>query len=626
MEADGWVYEATKVHCGVFKSLDGKEVIKFSPLDGVAYVAKMLDWMDSTDCLIFHNGYSYDFPLLRRLYNYEYKGQKLDTLVMSRLQNPKRPVPPNCPIKTKPHSVETWGYRVGKGKPEHNDWFVFSPAMLHRCEEDVEIQRLTYHYLEKERQGFNWEPALKLTHRLFEILQKQEDYGWLVDREWMDKSIHMLDHWMKRIDKALNSRLPMVLEIEESKTKGVLGYVKEPFKLNGEYNANITKWMVSIGLNPDNRLIGGPFSRITFRRLSLDKPSEVKDFLLDSGWEPVEWNTNDEGARTSPKLDKNDPFEGIEGGLGRLVAKYVQCKSRKAIIEGWLEVIRPDGRIPSVVANLAETGRATHRNIVNVPNGEAFFGKWMRKIFTCKKGWVLVGTDSAGCQNRMLAARVGDDFFTKTLIEGKKEEGTSIHHVNQKALKKFGFEVSYGKAKNLNYAFMFGASDKKLGKMVGGDVEQGKKVREALLSVAAGFKNLVESLVAEWRKNAKKRPNKWGKVEYYDGWVTGLDGRPIKVASEHAILVYVLQSDEAIMMSCAYCWMYKELCAKYKWGEDFGIVIFYHDEVDLECKPEIAEDVARICEECIARAGRYYKINCPHKGEASIGANWFECH
>lgn len=623
LEANGFLNEATKVHCGVFSSLDGKDIRRFSPLDGVGYVAAMLAFMDTTTCLITHNGFGYDFPLLKKLYKYEYKGEKLDTLVMSRLQSPKRSVPPHCPVKNKPHSVETWGYRVGLGKPEHNDWEAFSKEMFYRCESDVEIQRLTYHYLIKEQKEHNWTRALKLSNRLFEILQKQEEYGWLVDRDWMDKSVSMLSHWMRKIDTVLDPQLPTTLEIEEIKVKGEYKYVKEPFKINGAYNANMVKWFASIGIDPSTRMVGGPFSRVFFRRISLNKPSEIKDYLLSQGWEPLEWNTNDDGERTSPKLDKNDPFEGIEGRIGQLVARYIQCKSRRAIIEGWFDVIRPDGRIPSVVNNLAETGRATHRNIVNVPNGEAFFGKWMRKIFICKKGWKLVGTDSAGCQIRMLAARMNDSAYTKVVLNGDKDNGTDIHSVNMRAA---GLD-SRGQAKTFFYGFLFGAGDAKTGKVVRGTAEDGRRLKSQFLAELPALGELLEKLIKEWRSNAKTRPSKWGRgVEYYDGYVVGLDGRPIFIKSEHAVLVYILQSDEAIMMACAYCWLYKELTTKYKWGEDFGIVSWYHDEYTVECREEIAEDVAKIAEECIVRAGKYYNIACPHAGEASIGDSWYSIH
>jgi DNA polymerase I-like protein with 3'-5' exonuclease and polymerase domains len=80
-------------------------------------------------------------------------------------------------------------------------------------------------------------------------------------------------------------------------------------------------------------------------------------------------------------------------------------------------------------------------------------------------------------------------------------------------------------------------------------------------------------------------------------------------------------------MSAAYCWLYKRLIAKgYEWGKDFGIVCFYHDEYTVECREEIAEEVASIAEQCIVDAGRFFKIKCPHAGDSKIGKNWLEIH
>lgn len=622
LEANGFLSEATRVHCGVFKNVQTLEVKTFSPLDGDGYITRMLSFMDNCEGLIFHNGFGYDYPLLKKLYSYEYKGRKEDTLVMSRLFNPKRPVPPNCPIKNKPHSIETWGYRVGRGKPEHNDWENFTPEMLHRCKEDVEIGLLVYQKLLKEKELYNWDGATRLTHKLFDILGKQEQYGWLVDKEWMDKSINILQHWMDRIDKTLYNYLPIILEIEETKVKGEYKFVSKPFLKNGKYNAHVLKWLDKVGLSPEERPIVGPHSRISFRKVSLDKNKEVKEWLLELGWKPEKWNYNDNGEKTSPKLDKEDPFDGMTSAIGRLVAKRVQCKQRKSIIEGWRGIVREDGRIPSVVANLAETGRATHRNIVNVPNGEAFFGKWMRKIFTCKEGYKLVGTDSAGCQLRMLAARMGDPDYMETIVNGDKDKGTDMHSINQRAA---GLSTR-GQAKTFIYGFLFGAGDEKIGSIVGGGAADGKRLKNRFLEGLPALANLIESLTNEWRSNAKQRNGKWG-VEYYNGWVKGLDGRPIFIDSEHKILVYVLQSDEAIMMTAAYNLLYNRCKKKgWKWGVDWAYVCWYHDEYTAEVREDIAEEFRLMAEQAIVDAGKHFKIKCPHEGEGQIGSNWYEIH
>lgn len=638
LEANGLLDTATNVWCGVFKDINTREVFKFKPNE----IPQMLEFMDTCDVLIMHNGLAYDWPLLEKLHGYVYKGAKVDTLVMSRLQFPKRPRPYNMPtdVRAGPHSLAAWGYRVGRGKPDHDDWDNYSEAMLHRCTEDVEITERVYSKLLEEAKGYSWGNAWKLSFKLFDILHKQEQYGWLVDQQYMERCIELLTRWVDRIDRAVSPSLPLVLESDDKKQKK---YLKAIFLIDGSYTRYVKNWYDKTGIDPDEVRVAGAFSRVDFRPVDLASNTETKDFLLGLGWEPAEYNyKKDKGGKplkdetgnlilTSPKLSHDDPFNGVQGSLGRLVARRVQCKHRRSNIEGWIGKIRPDGRLSTPVSGLAETGRAKHKVVVNVPGGEAFFGKQMRKCFICKPGFKIVGTDSAGCQNRMLAARVGDDNFTRTLLEGTKEDKTSIHFVNQAAIKeKTGILVSYGEAKNLNYAFMFGASDKKLGSIINRSPDVGAQIREALLGVAPGFAELVEGLTTEWKRNAKTRMRKtqYGfRNEYYNGWVRGLDGRPIFIASEHQILVYVLQSDEAIMMAAAYCFLYKRAEARgWKHGRDWGYLIWYHDEYQCEVRWDMAEEFAKLAEQCITDAGKFYNIACPHKGESDIGNNWHETH
>lgn len=618
LEANGFLENATRVHCGVFKEMNG-EVVKFRPHQ----VEEMLKYLDTVDVLIMHNGIGYDWPLLKKLYDYDYKGKKVDTLIMSRLLNPKRQVPFMCPNKKAgPHSIEAWGWRVGRGKPEHNDWEVFSEQMLHRCYEDVEILALVYSELMREAGQHNWRDAFLLSFELFEKLHKQETYGWLVDRPHMYRCLHQLSRWIGLIDRVVTPHLPRILEIDETKEAGEYKWVKKPFLKSGEYNQHVLKWMEGTSYCPEDRVVAGPFSRVTFRLVNLDSGDETKQFLLEQGWEPLEWNENDEGERTSPKLSKLDPFEGLDSKIGKLVAKRVQCRQRRSIIQGLTLLIRPDGRISSVVNTLAATGRATHRNIVNIPKAGSFYGKSMRRIFTSRDGYTLVGTDSDSCQLRMLGGRMGSKEYINAIMTGDKSKGTDLHSLT----KKIGGIESRDIAKNVMYCLLFGGGDVKLGKTAL-QPGNGTELRQKLYQGFDGLGALMEKLTAEWRASAKQRYNeKFKRMEYFNGYITALDGRPIMVASEHQLLVYLLQSDEAIMMTKAYCLLWERLSAKYEFGKDFGVVCWYHDEYTIECREEIAEDVAKISEQCIVDAGLFYNIVCPHIGGAAIGKNWYSIH
>lgn len=613
LEADGLLHEnPTRVWCGVFKDINTEERWVFRPED---IPRKLLEFLDSVDVLIMHNGIGYDWPLLEELYGYEFKGKKVDTLIMSRTQRPKRT---SYAVPKQPHSVEAWGVKFGRKKPTHEDWSQFSEEMLHRCSEDVEIQHMIYNALLKEGKGQKWRNAHILSFKLFDILRRSEEYGCLVDQEHMDKAVHMLDHWMNRIDRIMEDRLPL---IKENK-----GELKRVFLASGKYTKYVQAWMSE--QNIPEGIILGPFTRIQYRPVSLDSNKETKEFLLSEGWKPDQWNYDKDGNRSSPKLSYMDPFEGINSGEGRLIAKRVQCKHRKSNILGLKKVIRSDGRIPQRISGLASTGRLRHQNIVNIPGVESFFGKWMRRIFISKPGYVMVGTDSAGCQNRMLAARVGDPEYTKILLEGDKNKGTSIHQVNQRYIEEIaGESVLYRESKNLNYAFIFGATDAKLGRMVGKSPEVGAKIREALLSVAPGFLELVQNLTQEWRSHATPKTTPWGKVQYQDGWIEGIDQRPIQIEQERTILVYTLQSDEAIMMQYALVFLYDWLTERgWEFGEDYAFVLNNHDEFQAEVREDIAEEYSRLAEESITYAGEYLNISVRHEGESQIGYSWADTH
>ena len=622
LEANGFLQQATHVHCGVIK-VKGGESRKFRPNQ----VKEMLEYMETFDVLIAHNGIGYDFPLLKKLYGWEFKGKKVDTLVMSRLLNPKRILPFHCPNrKCGPHSIEAWGWRVGRGKPEHNDWENFSEEMLHRCSEDTEILELVYDALMEEAKGGTWRNAFLLSFELFENLQKQEEYGWLVDQGYMHFCIRQLTKWIERIDKVLDSRLPLILKIDETKKDGEYKFVSKPFLKSGKLAENARSWAVSAGFGELEHPIVGPFSRISFRKTDLNSGQETKEFLLALGWEPLEWNTDDNGNRTSPKLSKDDPFEGLSDKVGKLVAKRVQCRQRRGIIEGLLEIVREDGRISSIVNTLAVTGRATHRGIVNIPAaGKSFFGKSMRRIFTANrvKKKVLVGTDSDACQIRMLCGRMDDDQYTDNVLNGKKEDGTDIHSVNMRAAGLPNRDA----AKTFFYGFLFGAGDGKIGKIVKGTPADGKRLKAQFLEGLPALATLLKRLSDEWKKTAKRRMNqKFNRMEYFDGKITGLDGRPIIVPSEHQLLVYLLQSDEAVMMAKAYNITCSNLSRKYVYGTQYGVVAWYHDEYTIECDEDIAEDVRKISEDAIKEAGEFFNIKCPHIGQGKIGVNWYDIH
>ena len=637
LEADGLLDTASTVHCGVWKCIKTSQVWKFRPNE----IQQMLEFIGKADYLIMHNGLAYDLPLLEKLYQWKYNGTVIDTMVMSKVMRINL-AKPTGHGKVGPHSIEAYGIRYGRYKPEHEDWSRFTEAMLHRCTEDVHITHELYTDLMKNSYTPAWKQALSLSHKFFDLTSKMERYGWLFDTEKANRLIGILEYMIRRIDREVLPRLPLRL------TRHYKTPVNKPFTMAGKPSAVVLDWLQRYGGSEVGGIhtvdtIGGPFSRFEFQEFNLGSDQQVKEFLLSDGWEPQEWNykkdkfkrdildENGDRIPTSPKLSQDDEFIGLRTDVGLKLAKRVQIQHRLSYLQGLLRTVREDQRIGCSVAGLAKTYRVRHRGIVNTPGAKAWLGSHVRSLFKCKPGFKLVSVDASNCQVRLEAARADDPVFTKMLLEGKKEDGTDNHSVVTKAvnrvLQRYNRPlINRDIGKNFNFAMKFGCGDGKLAKMAGMDTARGAEVRASIAAEFQAQDRLVKRLTNEWRKNAKVR-KKGHRTEFYDGWVQGLDGRPVYIDSEHKVLVYMLQSDETIVMQVAMCYWYNMLSKLgLQHGVHYGFVAHYHDEMTIEIMDEYADKALRLGENSIVKAGEFFNLAVPQLGEGAIGLNWRDVH
>jgi hypothetical protein len=240
IEGDGFLEEITTIHCIVTKNIDTGLVQRFYGDTTVhghhGSIQCGIDYLFRADVVIGHNFVGYDLPVIDKLYHQKYTGQLFDTLVLSRTLNPDRMLPHGCPTsvlnpvtkrkdRVTPHGLAAWGYRVGRGKPSHYDWKTFSPEMLHRCEEDVEINHLTLNALLNEI-GLKEMPAyqdlpsyVKVEQKVAVRMQDQMELGWLVDVPLLRTHIHTLETMIADLETQLEPRLPWIAKAQESKLK-----------------------------------------------------------------------------------------------------------------------------------------------------------------------------------------------------------------------------------------------------------------------------------------------------------------------------------------------------------------------------------------------------------------------
>lgn len=322
---------------------------------------------------------------------------------------------------------------------------------------------------------------------------------------------------------------------------------------------------------------------------------QIAERLQEKGWKPKKRT-----EKGSVIVDETT-LEGIDIPEAKAIAEYLMLQKRIGQIESWIDAVQADGRVHGrVITNGAVTGRMTHMspNMAQIPNSGSPYGHECRELWTIEKGNKLVGIDASGLELRMLAHYMNDDEYTNEVVSG------DIHTANQTAA---GLQTR-NEAKTFIYAFLYGAGSAKIGSIVGGNAKEGQKLIDSFLRNTPRLKALREKV---------------SRIYSTKGWLPGLDGRKLLVRAEHSALNTLLQGAGAIVMKQALVIFKKELTKQKIWHEFKANV---HDEWQIECKEDNADEVGLIGRLSIKSAGIILDMRCPLDGEYKVGNSWKATH
>lgn len=368
----------------------------------------------------------------------------------------------------------------------------------------------------------DWRQAYLVESKVADIMSRQEKKGVWFDTQRAQWNIHLLTERILQIDLEAVPQMPKLLRITVNMSK--------PYKKNGQPSIKCEKWLEENGIPKE--VVGGPFTGIAFDPFDLGKTELFKQWLFSQGWKPDQYNTKDitcntKGERlrgsdlsaslnaymedllshpsgphrmqvlgirrgrdtskdvrekllrirkvpTSAKITE-ESLESLSTDLGQLVMKRMVWSHRRSLLQGLVDQVRPDGRLPAGAnPDATPTHRMRHRVVVNIPAARSPFGKEIRSLFggsplpdspamilpltlsdtvrvkpftnmteALKKGewkkgsryrkfirkgrYVFVGYDGSGLELRMLAHYINDPEFTKEVVDG------DIHTKNQLA-------------------------------------------------------------------------------------------------------------------------------------------------------------------------------------------------
>lgn len=618
IETDGLLPELTKIHSLVLKDIDTGEVFSCaaarngeSPGGEWSDIGLGLKLLADADLIVGHSIIDFDLHAIKKVYpEWTTRAQVRDTVVMSRLFWPsdllkaidhaKKRVPGKLTGK---HKLEAWGHRLMEYKGDFKGpWHTWTQEMQDYCVQDVEVTHKLWNLLVSKQYS---EQAIQLEHDVQEIISLQVQAGVPFD---MDGA------------RSLYGDL-----------------VQLRMQLNKECQALFPSWEIRTPFTPKaNNKTRGYVKGVQIEKVKVMefKPTSgdhIADRLIKlRGWKPEAYGkdgkpTVDEAVLAAldyPEVPLLLRFTMIQKRIGLL------AEGRKALMKS----VRPDGRIHGgVVVNGTVTGRMAHfgPNLGQIPKvkksktkgvlkgEEGDFGFEFRSLFYAPKGWRMVGVDESGLELRMLGhymARWDDGAYAREVVGG------DVHTLHQTTL---GI-ASRDDGKTWTYAWLYGAGDEKLGKILkilsGKSADEtkrkritaGRASRAKFLTKLPALKFLIDACRSKHRSQKHVR---------------GLDGRMIHTRSDHSSLNSLLQSAGAIVCKVWIVTLHRRLRERgFEWGRDFQHLLTIHDEVQILAREEIADEVGKIAADAAREAGEILGLRVPTAGEYKVGNRWSETH
>lgn len=582
--------KATKVHVLCWRNIKTGEVGECTAVESIR------EFFNSTDGALYvgHNFLKFDGPVLNRLCGTKLGPHNvIDTLVLSTLYSPSL---------DGGHSLDEWGQRIGEPKTHFNDWSRLTPEMIEYCHQDVLVTAKLFVKLIKtmERIGFT-EGSIWLQHNITDVLRRQQDNGFYFNPQ---EATYLLSR-LRQLEAQLVDEVREVFP-----AKRVLVAERKLFKKDGQPTVQFIRDRSRYILDVDNRR--GVYRAFEDVEFNLGSPKQRVDKLLSLGWEP--YTFTDKG---NPKpFDKGDLSPCLREFLEKhptpevqLIARWMAYNGRANMINTWLENYNHDTGCIHGKLFVADTLRFRHQapNTANIPGVrvgkdhqvlkgvEGFFTYEARDLWCARPGRVLVGTDAASLELRMLAHFLNRPEFTEQVVNG------DVHQYNADLA-----GCTRPQAKTLIYATLYGAGAAKIAKSLGLSVREASGVRKMFLE-RLGADKLIEECQYEQRT----------------GRVVLVDGSRVVCPSPHSSLNYKLQGSGARVMALGAVLLEKSIQACQLDSLKVGDI---HDEWQYDVHPNDAEEHGALAVGAIVRAGERLRLCCPLDGTSKKGLTWAETH
>ncbi len=337
-------------------------------------------------------------------------------------------------------------------------------------------------------------------------------------------------------------------------------------------------------------------TKVKYIPFNIASRKQIAERLMEKGWEPK--HHTDKGN----VIVNEETLSHIKMPEAQMFSRFFLLQKRTGMLKSWIKECHDDEKVRGRVMTLKTvTGRMAHNspNMAQVPASYSPYGKEFRSLWTVSdpEKYNLIGTDASGLELRCLAHYMQDKAYINEVVNG------DVHTANMK----MAGLTNRDQAKTFIYAFLYGAGAAKIGKVVGGGSAQGRELIERFLGNMPALKRL-RNQVTEAATT---------------GSILGLDGRHLKIRSEHAALNTLLQGAGAIICKE---WLVQITRIINERGVDAKLVASIHDEYQFEVSIKDTLNFCRITKEAILDTSRNLAVVCPLDAQYKVGKTWAETH
>lgn len=226
-----------------------------------------------------------------------------------------------------------------------------------------------------------------------------------------------------------------------------------------------------------------------------NSPKLFADVFAD---ERERWGYTDEG---NPSFD-SDNLKKLANPAAQDILEYRDAKSKGNFYNGFLYHADSNGDVhPNFNQDGTVTGRFSSsepnfQNLTSEEDAEEIAQEFVvRRAIIPRPGYIFIMPDFDQMEYRMMFDYACKMVGYESELVKKIKSGVDPHQATADLVTALGVPLSRKKAKNGNFALLYGSGDRTLAATVGGTVAEARALRTSILTVAPEIKVLVDSVM-----------------------------------------------------------------------------------------------------------------------------------